>query len=150
MMDWFVRRFIKAALVWLGLGVTLGVGMAVHPIWIIYRPAHVHMNLLGFVTMMIYGVGYHVVPRFFGNPLHSKTLGGVHWWLSNVGLATMVVGFILAPHLGQRSIPVLGAGGTLSAVGALAFIYNIWRTMEGTPALNRIAEAPASRRPPLV
>ena len=149
-MDWFVRRFIKAALVWLGLGVTLGVGMAVHPIWIIYRPAHVHMNLLGFVTMMIYGVGYHVVPRFFGNPLHSKTLGGVHWWLSNVGLATMVVGFVLAPHLGQRSIPVLGVGGTFSAAGALAFIYNIWRTMDGPSSLNRIAEAPASRRPPLV
>jgi cbb3-type cytochrome oxidase subunit 1 len=150
MMDWFVRRFIKAALVWLGLGVTLGVGMAVHPIWIIYRPAHVHMNLLGFVTMMIYGVAYHVVPRFFGHPLHSKTLGGVHWWLSNVGLATMVVGFVLAPHLGQRSIPVLGVGGTFSAAGALAFIYNIWRTMDGPSSLNRIAEAPASRRPPLV
>ena len=150
MMDWFVRRFIKAALVWLGLGVTLGVGMAVHPIWIIYRPAHVHMNLLGFVTMMIYGVAYHVVPRFFGHPLHSKTLGGVHWWLSNVGLATMVVGFGLAPHIGQDSIPALGAGGTLSALGALAFIYNIWRTMDGQPALNKIGEAPASRRPPLV
>lgn len=32
MMDWFVRRFIKAALVWFGLGVTLGVAMAVHPL----------------------------------------------------------------------------------------------------------------------
>jgi hypothetical protein len=66
--DWFVKRFLQSALVWLGLGVSAGVAMAVHPQWIIYRPAHEHMNLLGFVTMMIFGVGYHVVPRFFGHP----------------------------------------------------------------------------------
>ena len=149
-MDWFVARFIKAALVWLGLGVTMGVAMAVHPLWIIYRPAHVHMNLLGFVTMMIYGVAYHVVPRFFGHPLHSRRLGGVHWWLSNVGLALMVVGFAMAPHYGARSIPVLGTGGTLSALGAFVFIYNIWRTINGQPALRRVEKTPPARRAPVV
>jgi cbb3-type cytochrome oxidase subunit 1 len=149
-MDWFVRRFIKAALVWLGLGVTMGVAMAVHPMWIIYRPAHVHMNLLGFVTMMIYGVAYYVVPRFFGHSLYSKRLAGAHWWLSNIGLGVMVVGFIMAPHFGQRSVPILGAGGTLSALGAFAFIFNVWRTIDGPAALQRVAQVPASRRPPLV
>ncbi len=149
-MDWFVKLFIKSALAWLGLGVTLGVAMAAHPLWIIYRPAHMHMNLLGFVTMMIYGVAYHVVPRFFGHPLYSKKLGGAHWWLSNVGLALMVVGFFMAPHAGGRSVPVLVAGGVLSAVGAFGFIFNIWRTIDGPAALRRIAETPASRRPPIV
>ena len=148
-MDWFVARFIKSALAWLGLGVSLGVAMAAHPLWIIYRPAHVHMNLLGFVTMMIYGVGYHVLPRFFGHPLHSRKLGGVHWWLSNVGLALMVVGFVMAPHFGPRSIPVVASGGTLSALGAFAFIFNIWRTIDGPAALRRVEAAPVSRRPPL-
>lgn len=149
-MDWFVRRFIKSALVWLGLGVTLGVGMAVHPLWIIYRPAHVHMNLLGFVTMMIFGVAYHVIPRFFGHPLHNKRLAGVHWWLSNTGLAVMVVGFFMAPHVGGRSIPILASGGTLSALGAFAFIFNLWQTMDGPAALRRIEESPDSRRPALI
>ena len=149
-MDWFVRRFIKSALVWLGLGVTLGVGMAAHPLWIMYRPAHVHTNQLGFVTMMIYGVAYHVVPRFFGQPLHSKWLGGAHWWVSNAGLALMVVGFVLAPHFGKVSIPVLATGGVLSALGAFAFIYNLWRTIGGPAALGRVAAAPQPRRPPIV
>jgi cbb3-type cytochrome oxidase subunit 1 len=147
--DWFVKRFLKAALVWLGLGVTLGVGMAVHPMWIVYRPAHVHMNLLGFVTMMIFGVGYHVVPRFFGHPLHNKKLGGIHWWLSNAGLALMVLGFFAAPHIGVQSVPILGTGGALSAIGAFLFIYNMWRTMDGPKALRRLSEMPATRRPPL-
>jgi len=130
-MEWFVRAFLKAALAWLGLGVTLGVAMAAHPGWIVYRPAHVHMNLLGFVTMMIFGVGYHVLPRFSGRPLHSRRLAGVHWGLANLGLATMVAGFGLAPHLGARATPILAGGGTLSALGAYLFIFNIWRTIDG-------------------
>jgi len=149
-MDWFVRRFIKSALAWLGLGVSMGVAMAAHPLWIIYRPAHVHMNLLGFVTMMIFGVGYHVLPRFFGHPLYSQKLAGAHWWLSNSGLALMVVGFMVAPHVGARGVPVHVVGGVLSALGAFAFIFNIWRTIDGPATLRRIAETPASRRPPLM
>ena len=99
-MEWFVRGFVKASLVWLALGVTLGVGMAAVPAWIVYRPAHMHMNLLGFVAMMIYGVAYHVIPRFTGNPLYSRRLAAVHWWMSNAGLLLMVVGFSLRPHVG--------------------------------------------------
>jgi cbb3-type cytochrome oxidase subunit 1 len=130
-MEWFVRAFIKASLAWLGLGVTLGVAMAAQPAWIVYRPAHLHMTLLGFVTMMISGVAYHVLPRFSGHPLYRRGLAGLHWALANLGLATMVVGFGLRPHLGARAIPILTIGGVLSALGAYLFILNIWRTING-------------------
>ena len=130
-MEWFVRAFIKASLAWLGLGVTLGVAMAAEPAWIVYRPAHVHMNLLGFVTMMIFGVAYHVLPRFSGHPLYYRRLPALHWALANLGLATMVVGFGLRPHLGAGAIPTLAAGGVLSALGAYLFILNMWRTING-------------------
>lgn len=129
-MDWFVKAFVKASLAWLGLGVTLGVAMAVHPAWTIYRPAHVHMNLLGFVTMMIYGVAYHVIPRFTGHMLYSRRLAGKQWWLSNVGLAGMVAGFFIRPHVATTGTIVLSIGGVLAALGAYGFIYNLWRTIE--------------------
>lgn len=144
-MDWFVKAFVKASLVWLALGVTLGVAMAAHPAWIAYRPAHVHMNLLGFVTMMIYGVAYHVIPRFTGHPLRGRRLAGWHWWASNVGLALMVVGFALRVHAGTRATPVLATGGVLSALGAYAFGWIVWRTMDG-PATMRRAQALAEVR----
>jgi len=118
-MEWFVRAFTKASLVWLGLGVTLGVAMAAQPAWGVYRPAHVHMNLLGFITMMIYGVAYHVLPRFSGHPLYRRGLAGLHWTLANLGLATMVAGFGLQPHLGARAIPNLMTGGSLGTPGRL-------------------------------
>lgn len=134
-MEWFVRAFIKASLVWLALGVTLGVGMAANPQWVAYRTAHIHMNLLGFVTMMIYGVAYHVIPRFSGHPLHRPRLATVQWWLSNAGLLLMVIGFVMRAHVGRTAIPVLAIGGSVSALGAYLFVYLIWRTVDGDAAM---------------
>ena len=128
-MEWFVRAFLRASLAWLVLGVTLGVAMAVHPAWIIYRPAHVHMNLVGFVAMMIFGVAHHVIPRFTGRQLHSRGLAGMQWWLCNAGLAGMVAGFLIRPHFGDPGTAVLATGGLLESIGAYLFAWNIWVTL---------------------
>lgn len=135
-MDWPVKAFLKASLVWLGAGVSLGVAMAIHPAWTVYRAAHLHMNVLGFVTMMIFGVAYHVIPRFTGHPLHSRRLAVAQWWLANAGLTLFVTGFMLLPHttFGGGSRVVLATGGTLSAVAAYIFVYNVWRTIDGRHA----------------
>ena len=149
-MDWFVKAFVKASLAWLAAGVTLGVAMAAVPAWVVYRPAHMHMNLLGFVAMMIYGVAYHVMPRFSGHALHSRRLAGWHWWASNAGLLLMVVGFAARVHAGAAAGPVLALGGTLSALGAYAFAYGLWRTVDGPAAMRRAAaRAQESRGPRL-
>jgi cytochrome c oxidase cbb3-type subunit 1 len=129
-MDPFVRRFIRSSLVWLGVGVTLGVVMAVHPAAVAFRPAHLHANLLGFVSMMIFGVAYHVMPRFTGRPLHSVRAATLHLWVANLGLAGMVSGFILRAYRWSPGAVLLGAGGVLAATGAFLFIYNIWLTLE--------------------
>jgi cbb3-type cytochrome oxidase subunit 1 len=146
---WFVKSFLKASLAWLAVGVSLGVAMAAHPIWTIYRPVHVHMVLLGFVTMMIYGVAYHVIPRFAGFPLHSARAAVWHWWISNAGLALMATGFAVRVHDASAGTAVLATGGTLSASGAYIFVYLIWRTIDGPAELRegarRAREAMASR-----
>lgn len=129
-MDPFVRRFIRSSLVWLGVGVTLGVVMAVHPAAAGFRTAHMHANLLGFVSMMIFGVTYHVIPRFTGRPLHSPRAAAVHLWVANCGLAGMVGGFILRIFRWELGMPLLGVGAVLSASGAMLFIFNIWRTLD--------------------
>ena len=149
-MDRFVTAFLKASLAWLGLGVSAGVAMAVHPPWAVYRAAHLHMNLLGFVAMMIFGVALHVIPRFTGHPLHSRRLAMTQWWLANGGLAMFVAGFVLRPHaaFGTPSGVLLAAGGAMSAASAYAFIYNLWRTIDGNPpsrAPARGASAPVAQ-----
>ncbi|MBV6522551.1 MAG: hypothetical protein MNPFHGCM_02699 [Gemmatimonadaceae bacterium] len=127
-MDWFAKAFIRASLIWFIAGITLGLAMAVHPAWVVYRPAHAHMNLVGFVVMMIFGVGYQMLPRFFGHPIYSRRLASLHIWLANLGLAGLVGGFMIAPSSGAASIPVTSAGGILWALGAYGFAYNMWRT----------------------
>jgi cbb3-type cytochrome oxidase subunit 1 len=130
-----VRAFLKSSLAWLALGVALGVAMAAHPVWTLYRLAHVHMMLLGFVAMMIFGVAYHVIPHFSGFPLHRPSGARAHWWLANIGLATMALGFVLRVHAPRSGTIALAAGGTLSALGAYLFVYLIWRTIDGPARL---------------
>ena len=143
-MSWTSRAFLKSSLAWFGIGVTLGAVMASWPSAAAYRTAHFHMNLLGFVAMMIFGVAYHVIPRFVGHPLHNPRLATMHWWVANAGLAVLATGFALIPSLGARALPVQAVGGMLSAVGAYCFIYNIWRTLDGRAALRRVHAAPST------
>ena len=145
-MDWFSKAFLKSSLAWFGVGVTLGAVMSSWPNAAAYRTAHFHMNLLGFVSMMIFGVAYHVIPRFMGHPLHDKRLAAIHFYVANIGLATLATGFILVPTLGApRALPVQAAGGIISALGAYLFIYNLWRTLDGPKVLQRVQQA--QRRP---
>lgn len=127
-MEWFVKAFIRASLAWFALGITLGLAIAAYPPWVAYRPAHAHMTVVGFLTMMVFGVGYQLLPRLFGHALFSRGLAVAHWWLANLGLAGMVTGFMLAPHIGASSAPVTATGGVMFALGALGFVYNMWRT----------------------
>lgn len=130
-MDWFVVAFIKASLVWLGVGMLLGLLFTLSPGMVVYRPAHGHINLLGFVTMMIYGVAYHVVPRFSGNPLFSARAAGWSWWVANAGVLLLVGGFLLRPHAAPAAVPAMATGGLLAMAAAIMFIVNIWRTLDG-------------------
>ena len=131
MMESFVRNFIRSSLIWLGSGVLLGVSMAITPMQaMVYRPAHVHANLLGFVSMMIFGVAYHVVPRFSGSPLRSRRMAHWHLWIANVGLVCLVGGWLLRPSFANVGTTMLGVGALTSATGAFLFIANIWRTLE--------------------
>jgi heme/copper-type cytochrome/quinol oxidase subunit 1 len=144
-MEAFVRNFIRSSLVWLGVGVLLGVSMAWWPAdHLIYRPAHAHANLLGFVSMMIFGVAYHVIPRFSGAALRSRTLAAIHLWLANLGLTGLVVGWSLRPWAGAAGATLIHVGAGLSAAGTFLFIYNIWRTLGAAPSVVRTAH-PADR-----
>jgi len=150
-MDPFVRRFIRAALAWFVVGMALGLYLAFAPMQAaLLRPAHVHANLLGFVSMMIFGVAYHVLPRFAGVPLHDRRLPMLHLWVSNLGLAALVVGWTARAASTLAGEILVGGGGALSAVGGGLFVYNLWRTLDAAGAAARgPLAAPGPRRAPL-
>jgi cbb3-type cytochrome oxidase subunit 1 len=145
-MDWFSKAFLKASLCWLTLGATAGGALAAHPPWVVYRPAHAHMMVLGFVSMMIFGVAYHVIPRFTGHPLHSPRLARAHWWVANSGLSLLVAGFVVRPHALRAGAPLLAFGGLLAMSGAYLFAYNLWRTLDGRWPARIRGDVPRNRR----
>jgi len=90
-MDNTPRLFIKAGLIYAVIGALLGIAMAInpslsHPL----RFIHIHLNLLGFMTMMVSGVAYHVLPRFSARTLPWPAGMRYQFILQNVGLLGMV------------------------------------------------------------
>lgn len=123
--------FIRAALVYFGCGILLGLTMGIRPDWMyLIKPVHAHLNLLGFMSMFVYGVAYHVLPRFKGRPLFSQKLSRYHLYLANLALVGMAVSFPFYTLYGARGTVGLAVFGTLQAVAAGMFIFNIWKTLD--------------------
>lgn len=147
----FVRDFIRSSLVWLAVGGLVGLSMAFLPgEALVYRPAHVHANLLGFVSMMIFGVAYHVMPRFAGRPLPSRRLPALHLWLANSGVALLVGGWLLRPTLAGPGDLLVRSGAVVSGGGIGLFIWTIWKTVGGPPVGIDVPGPLTKERPDLV
>lgn len=119
------RWFIAAALAYALLGGLLGLAWLAHPgAFSAYAlRAHAHLMLVGFIGMMIFGVGLHVLPRFVGRALFSERMADVQFALVNLGLVAMAAGW-----LAGRSLAV-GAGGALLWAGFILFAVNILMTV---------------------
>ena len=149
-MDPFIKSFIRASLLWFLGGILLGLAIAIHPEWTIYRPAHAHMNVAGFLTFLVFGVGYQLLPRLFGSPLASRRMAIAHLWLANIGLAGMVLGFFLQPWNSNASRWLLSGGGLLYAAGALLWIWNLWQTFNAADERQRQRELAGRKDLPTV
>ncbi len=134
-MDPFARWFVVSALGYLLAGSSLGLAMGVRPDWLYYLlPAHAHLNLVGWMSFMIFGVGYHILPRFSGRPLHSTRLAWWHLGLAQGGLLLQVAGFIQYRLTEEaRGGGLIASGGTMLFLGMLLFVYNIARTLRRRP-----------------
>jgi cbb3-type cytochrome oxidase subunit 1 len=129
-MDKYAKAFVKASLIYLGIGAMTGISMILWPdIRFTVTRVHTHINLLGFMAMMIYGVGYHILPRFMGRPVYSARLGITQVWLANISLIGLSVFWILEASQGgiwhDLAIP-FGMG---QAVSIFLFIINLWMSM---------------------
>jgi cbb3-type cytochrome oxidase subunit 1 len=130
-MDRTTLWFLKASLTYFFIAAILGVVMGVWPqTLMLLRTTHVHLNLVGWISMMIYGVGYHILPRFSGRPLRYPQWPLVQFYAANLGLWGMVAGFVLraTPAAGLYQ-PFLAVFGTLEFLAMSMFAVNIVRTI---------------------
>jgi hybrid cluster-associated redox disulfide protein len=141
-MDRYTKGFVVASLLYFFLAALLGIWMGAADAagWV--RFAHVHLNLLGFMAMMIYGVGYFILPRFNGRTLRWPSWVPVHFFAANLGLIGMVA---TAPERPSTGFLLFAA---LSVISAGMFAVNLAATMLIDPKPGEDAEeAAAASRP---
>ena len=125
------RWFIRASLVYLAVGFTLGalllfnkgvpLGSAVPRL----LPAHIEFLLAGWVIQLVMGVATWIFPRFgvARSAYGSEAATWVAFALLNGGVWLAAVGPLAPGHLGD----VLPIAGRLAETGAAgAFAANIW------------------------
>jgi cbb3-type cytochrome oxidase subunit 1 len=129
-MDRFVKQFIFMGVVYLMIASVMGVVMAVRPLEVNLRFAHVHLNLLGWMSMLIFGVGYHILPRFAGKTLYSNRLGEIQFWVANIGLIGMVL-LSMADQMtsGNPFYSLFVLSALLELLAIFIFGYNIIMTL---------------------
>lgn len=132
-MDKEVVWFIRLSLLYFLVGSLMGVCFVIWPEMANsgHISMHVHLNLIGWMSMMIFGVGYHILPRFSGNPLWSRKMSIVQFWMANIGLIGMTAGWGFKAHEHTGGQMVLGIFGAIMFVSILLFFFNMIKTVKG-------------------
>ncbi|MBP1992143.1 cbb3-type cytochrome c oxidase subunit I [Paenibacillus eucommiae] len=118
------KSFIKIASVYFFVGVTLGMVMGITESFQ-FTSDHAHINLLGWVSMALFGLIYHCFPQ-----TANQKLAKVHFWLHNVGVPVMVAGhFIFVLVSESAGLPIMASGGFIVVVATLIFLINIFMTL---------------------
>ena len=124
--------YLRMSVVYFVLGVVLGFAMLLWPGEAGYLVSvHVHLNLLGFMSMMIYGVGYHILPKFSGRHIYSPRIMTVQFWLANAGLIGMAVSWPITVA-GDSSVAdnALILAAFLSLLSIILFAFNMLKTVK--------------------
>ena len=78
-------NFLRIATLYLIVGVLMGFVMGITEAFQ-YAPVHAHVNLLGWASLALVGVIYHLYPA-----AAETRLARVHFWLHNLGLPVFMV-----------------------------------------------------------
>jgi cbb3-type cytochrome oxidase subunit 1 len=85
-------------------------------------PVHAHINLLGWVSMLLYGLVYRVVPR-----AAEGVLPAIHFWLSVLSLLAMIptLALLLLGHTAMAA--PLGAASIALWLSMLLFAVIVFK-----------------------
>jgi hypothetical protein len=89
--------------------------------------AATHLMTLGFVSMVMMGAMYQLVPVVLNTKLWSIRLGAAHYALFMPGVTCLVAGMFGA------GTSFLMVGGSLAVTSVGVFLYNMGRTIFGAP-----------------
>jgi len=142
-----VRRYLKTAIVFLAVGLAIGV-------WALVRrelydrwpapyvvSAHTHAILVGFVMMMILGVALWLFPRpERGDTRYEPRLASVAYWLVTAGTATRIAGELVRAATSAPWVRMVVVVASLTQVAGLGvFFYTMWSRIRAVGSAAREA-----------
>ena len=135
--------FFVAAVLCVVAGMLWGIWMAISHDHLL-APAHAHLNLVGWVTLALYGVYYRLTP-----PANAARLARVHAGVAIPGVVVMVAGIALVRSGGSAldrrggRHPVPPVGRDLSRDGSAPWLrrsrVNLCRERTSQPTTRRLA-----------
>lgn len=115
LLRWSILYFI--------LGVVLGIYMSITNDFVI-RPVHVHVNLLGWVSLALAALIYKAYPAAAASPLARW-----HFWISIVA-SPVLLAALYAFLRGNTAIePALGIGSMALGLAVLLLAVNVFRNV---------------------
>jgi peptidoglycan/LPS O-acetylase OafA/YrhL len=111
--------FFLAAVLCVSVGMAWGIQMAISQDHLM-SGAHAHLNLVGWLTMALFGIYYRLTPH-----AASNWLARVHAGIAILGVLVMVPGIAIAITSGQPSLAAVGA--LLTALSMAIFLLTVLR-----------------------
>jgi hypothetical protein len=114
-------RFLRLGVLCGLIGMLMGIAMAAthdHAL----MPAHAHLNLLGWVSLLLYGLAYRLLPD-----AAASRLAGWHFRLAALGLAFMVPGLVLLAYGHPAGEPAAIIGSVLTVAAMVLFAVVLMR-----------------------
>ena len=111
--------FFGSAVIYVTAGMVFGIWMSAsqdHSL----SPAHGHLNLIGWVTMALFGIYYHLVPS-----AAESRLATLHFAISTIAVWLIVPGIALAIRGTTELLAVLGSFCILASM--LLFLTIVFR-----------------------
>jgi len=115
------NRFILAGIAYGIIGMLMGLAMGATGKFDM-APVHAHIILLGWVSMVLFGLLYRGIPA-----MEKETLAAWQFWISNIGLIIMMITLAMVINKNMSVAPVLAAAEVAVIIGLLLFAILMWK-----------------------
>jgi cbb3-type cytochrome oxidase subunit 1 len=112
-------RFLRIAVVYLFVGAVLGLIMGISQKFVL-APVHAHLLLLGWASLALAGLVYHLYPS-----ASQTRLASVHFWLHNLALPVFMVALGMLLTGSEAAGPLVGISASVVLIGLGTFAANV-------------------------
>lgn len=113
------KRLIQISVIYFVIGVGLGLYMSMAHTGDL-TPVHVHVNLLGWMSLALAGVIYSLYPQ-----LSSTKLAKTHFWLHNISLPVMMLSLALVIEGINGAGPFIPISAVVLVIAIIFYAFNI-------------------------